>query len=78
MDSPLVIPKLNEECIESKLLYEKKGSFKVFYQQYKAMWPVDNRDFVLVHYVVPKGDKIYLLTKSCDYPYPEVNGVVRG
>lgn len=70
--------KLNPECLDAKLLEEKKGVFKISHQVYKAPWPVSNRDFILIHYIEHENDKVYMVTKSCDYPYPEVNGVVRG
>lgn len=63
-----------------KVLYEKKDVFKVNYQQYKAVWPVSNRDFVSVGASRKEegGSKIYIGTTSCKYPHPEVKGVVRG
>ena len=49
------------------------------YQQYKAVWPVGNRDFVMLITKVNDGsDKVYMGSKSCGYPYPEVKGIVRG
>jgi hypothetical protein len=38
---------------------------------------VSHRDFVCVSYRLNEGNKIYLGSKSCNYPIPEVNGVVR-
>ena len=62
-----------------KVLYEKKDVFKVNYQQYKGIWPVSNRDFVSVGIIIKESDnKVYIGTKACNYPHPEVKGVVRG
>lgn len=54
------------------------GQDKVLYQQYKAPWPVSNRDFVSVSHLARVDNKIYLGVKSVEYPHPEVKGVVRG
>lgn len=75
---PSSMPKVNPDCLHSKIIYEKKGAFMVTYSEYYAPWPVANRDFVLLHHIHREGNKIYLLAQSCDYPYPEVNGIVRG
>ena len=57
----------------------KKDLFKVNYQQYKGIWPVANRDFVSVAVKVRESEsKMYIGTKACKFPYPEVKGVVRG
>ena len=70
---------MNSQIVEMKVLYEKKDVFKVNYQQYKGIWPVANRDFVNVGIAVRESDtKIYIGTKACNYPHPEVNKVVRG
>ena len=62
-----------------KVLYEKKDVFKVNYQQYKGIWPVANRDFVSVGIIIKESDdKVYIGTKACKYPHPEVKKVVRG
>jgi hypothetical protein len=47
--------------------------------QYKGIWPVSNRDFVNVSVHLKESDsKIYIGTKACNFPHPEVKGVVRG
>jgi hypothetical protein len=47
--------------------------------QYSAPWPVSYRDFVSVSFKVQESkDKVYLGSKSCNYPYPEEKKVVRG
>lgn len=46
--------------------------------EHKAVWPVWNRDFVTVGIRKQDGDTYYIVTKSCSYPLPEVQGVVRG
>lgn len=77
--------KLNPMIVEIKVLYTKPNEtgdgdiFRVNYQQYKGIWPVANRDFVSVavkHRESP--EKMYIGTKACHYPHPEVKGVVRG
>ena len=45
--------------------------------EYKAVWPVSNRDFVCVSNRNQVGDTYYIATQSCDFPYPEKKGVVR-
>jgi len=65
--------------VEFKFLHKVEGVFKVNYMQYNGIWPVSNRDFVNVSANVREGDnKFYIATKSCNYPHPEVKGVVRG
>lgn len=47
--------------------------------RYSAPWPVSHRDFVSVAYrAIESKDKMYLGSKSCNYPYPEEKKVVRG
>lgn len=73
------LAKINPQVIEIKVLYEKKDVFKVNYQQYKGIWPVSNRDFVSVGIKIRESEtKMYIGTKACNYPHPEVKGVVRG
>ena len=76
--------KLNPMIVEIKVLHlksDEKGEdlFRVNYQQYKGIWPVANRDFVSVAVKHRESeDKMYIGTKACNYPHPEVKGVVRG
>jgi hypothetical protein len=78
------LAKINPMLLEIKVLYQKnneKGEdiFRVNYQQYKGIWPVANRDFVSVAVKFRESaDKKYIGTKACNYPHPEVKGVVRG
>jgi len=60
-------------------LYEISGIFKLIYMRYKGIWPVSDRDFILVEVVLSEndGEKIYLCSKSCSYSFADVNGVVR-
>lgn len=45
---------------------------------YKAVWPVDNRDFVNVTGKVRESEnKLYIVTTACSFPCAEVKGVVR-
>ena len=61
-----------------KDLYEVKDRYKVSYQQYQGVWPVASRDFVTLNCTFRVNGKVYLGVKSCDYPYAEVKGFVRG
>ncbi len=73
-----VLKKLNPTCVEDKLLHEDKD-IKVVYMRYSAPWPVSHRDFVSVTYQTAESkDKVYLGSKSCNYPCPEEKKVVRG
>lgn len=68
---------LDDTCIEENVIFEEKD-IQVLYFRFKAPWPVSHRDFALVSYRVKEGDsKMYLGSKSCNYPHPEVQGVVR-
>lgn len=51
--------------------------FRVIHMEYKGQWPVSNRDFVTLSTRHREGDKYYIATQSCNYPYAEVNGIVR-
>ena len=47
--------------------------------RYSAPWPVSHRDFVSVAMRAPESkDKMYLGSKSCNYPCAEEKKVVRG
>ena len=47
--------------------------------QYKGIWPVSNRDFVNVSVKHRESQsKIYIGTKACGFPHPDVKDVVRG
>ncbi len=60
---------LDDTCIEEKCIFEEKD-IQVIYFRFKAPWPVSHRDFVTVSYRVNEtADKIYLGSKSCNYPY---------
>jgi hypothetical protein len=77
-DLPDPTPRINEMCVKYQILYkDPKDAFKVIYMEMKATWPVSNRDFVLVSARSTEGDVVFMGTKSCSYPHPEVNGVVR-
>lgn len=70
------MPTTDDLCIEAKSVV-KDGDYEVGYLQYKAPWPVSNRDFVMLTWKKVDGNKIYFLNSSIDYPVPAVNGVVR-
>lgn len=68
--------KLNDALVNFAVLHEQ-AEFRVFTMEYKAVWPVSNRDFVCVSLRKHQGDAFYIATQSCNFPYPEKNGVVR-
>jgi len=45
--------------------------------EYKAVWPVSNRDFVSVSVRKQVDGVYYIASQSCNFPYAEKNGVVR-
>lgn len=76
--TPGVLKKLNPTCVDDQILYQE-GDLKVTYMRYSAPWPVSHREFISVAFkVLESKDKIYLGTKSCNYPYPADKKVVRG
>ena len=50
----------------------------ITYTRYKGTWPASDRDFIRVLAKEETPNKAYLVVKTVDYPYPEVEGVVRG
>jgi hypothetical protein len=78
LDKEDSLKKINPMLLEIKVLKDQEGKFRVNYMQYKGIWPVDNRDFVNVSGKERIGDKMYIATNACDFPYPEAKGVVRG
>lgn len=65
--------------LEIKVLKEVEGKYRVDYMQYKAIWPVDNREFVICSGKLRVSDKkTYIATIGCDFDYPVQEGVVRG
>lgn len=42
------LPKLNNQLLEYKIIYEQKDVFQIIYQLYNAPWPVAKRDFISV------------------------------
>lgn len=64
--------------VKMELLYEdKEKSLKVVHMEYKATWPVSNRDFVSVS-IRQEGEGVYYIAScSCSYPQAEVKDVVR-
>lgn len=63
-------------CIEARYLL-KDEDFSIAYLQFKAVWPVSNRDFVMLNRKFVDGNKTYYVNRSVNYNVPEVNGVVR-
>ena len=47
------------------------------YIRFKGIGPVSDRDFVLIEQYFRNENTFYVVTRSCDYSYPEVKGVVR-
>jgi hypothetical protein len=78
LSKPETLTLIDEMCLEYREIYSVKDHFVVGYQQYKGIWPVSNRDFVSVAQTFRVNGKVYIGLISCNYPYPEVKGVVRG
>lgn len=75
---PDATPRINEMCAKYEIIYKHpEDAFKVIYMEMKAPWPVSNRDFVIVSRRRIEENVAYIATKSCNYPKPEVNKVVR-
>ena len=71
--------KINDALVKFDPLYvDEAAAYKVIHMEHKAVWPVWNRDFVTVGIRKQEGDIYYIVTRSCSYPQPEVQGVVRG
>lgn len=70
-------PRIQDMCCKYEVLATEEN-YKIIYTQFKATWPVSNRDFVSVSTRQREGDTQFIVTQSCSYPYAEVQGVVRG
>ena len=71
--------KINPMLLEIKTLLNNEGVYKIIYMEYKGIWPVSNRDFVNVSVKKRESEgKMYIGTKSMDYPHPAKEGTVRG
>ena len=68
--------KLNDSLVNFAVLHQQ-AELRVITMEYKAVWPVSNRDFVCVSARSQVEDAYYIATQTCNYPYPEKNGVVR-
>lgn len=77
LDQESTLKKLNPQLLEIKVL-EAHDNYRINYQQYKGIWPVDNREFISVSAKEKNADKIYIATCACEYPYAPSKGVVRG
>ena len=70
--------KINETCCKLEILYvDENEKFKVVQVEYKGVWPVANRDFVIVSERYQDENTYIIATKSCSYPKEETKGVVR-
>jgi hypothetical protein len=71
--------KINEELLRFDVLHnDEEDQFRVIHMEHKGVWPVSNRDFVIVSVRRQVGDNsFYIASKSCSYPLPEVKDVVR-
>lgn len=78
LDQESSLKKINNQLLEIKVLEVKEGAYRINYQQYKGIWPVDNREFICVSGKEITPSKIYIATTAVAYPYPESKGVVRG
>lgn len=77
LDKEDSLKKINPMLLEIKVLEAAEG-YRINYMQYKGIWPVDNREFINVSGKERTGDKMYIATTACPYPYPASKGVVRG
>lgn len=57
---------------------DQKEVINVNYIRFKGIGPISDRDFILVERYIWTENKFYVVSSSCNYPYPEVKGVVRG
>ena len=78
LDQEDSLKKINPMLLEIKVLQVEEGKYRVNYMQYKGIWPVDNREFINSSAKSREGDKMYIATAHCDFPYPASKGVVRG
>jgi hypothetical protein len=60
-----------------KLVESPTETVDINYYRFKGSGPVSDRDLVVVERTFFEGNKFYLTSCSCDYPFAEVNGVVR-
>jgi hypothetical protein len=75
---PATKPLYDEMLVEGFNLCEYNSTMKVIYERYKAIWPVCDRDFVLVIKAIERDDGKILVGKSVEFGVPEREGVVRG
>lgn len=72
---------LDPQMIEFKELLnvvkDPKETINVTYIRFKGIGPISDRDFVLAEKYVWTENKFYAISSSCNYPFPEVKGVVR-
>lgn len=63
--------KINDNCIEHKILHKIHGKLKIVYTQLKLVWPIDNRELVQIFTKVEESpNKVYLVNQSVNYAYP--------
>lgn len=72
-------PKYDTMFIEGRTLHEFSDSLKISYQQFKAPWPVSNRDFVFAVDERRLDDGGFVIVgKSIELPsFPPQSGIVR-
>lgn len=56
---------------------DPKETININYLRFKGIGPISDRDFVLVERYIWTENKFYVVSSSCNYPVPEVKGVVR-
>ena len=73
-----VTQKINESMVKFEILEDnKEAGYRIVYMEHKGMWPVAGRDFVIVSIRKQDGDTFYIATRSCSYPKPDVDKLVR-
>lgn len=55
-----------------------KETINVNYTRFKGILPCSDRDFIIVERYHWTDNKFYVISSSCNNPFPEVKGVVRG
>ena len=74
----LTLKKLNSQINSIKVLHQYSEEIKVNHQGYDGIWPVAGRDIVVVTTKEKASEnKVYMASKSCQFPVPEVKGIVR-
>lgn len=60
--------KINDSVIQNKVIHERNGKYKILHFQIKTPFPMDNRESIILTTWINEGNKVYLGSKSCNYP----------